>query len=710
MAISVVVFVDVGMLVDLSAPLGLDPVSRYEALLSVSRAIACHTSVAELLHAISEQLHLVVPFDYLLLILHDAPTDEMRLVVIEPSDAPFRPFVPMPLSDWGPARSAWETQCTSVVPVLEQALPGTPLDFICGHGARVTCWLPLTTAHRRVGVLSFGSKDADQYGGDAVAFMEQVASHVAIAVDNAINFDDAQRLQRELRDERDRLRLLLEVNNLLVSRLEYPDLLQTLSESLQRVVKHDSASVALVDRDSGQLRLQALTYHDARGVVEPHILLSLESSPAGVTFRSGVAKVFRKTDLDQFATDDAATPLTPLSAGSQSVCCVPLVTRRGSLGTLNVASVDREAFPQEEVELLKQISSQLAIAVENALAYQEITGIKDQLAGEKQYLEDEIRLEHNFSDIIGHSPALKRVLQVVETVAPTDSTVLLRGETGTGKEMLARAIHNLSPRRGRTFVRLSIAALPVALIESELFGYEKGAFTGATTAKVGRLELANRGTLFLDEVGDIPPEVQPKLLRALQEREFERLGSTRTQRVDVRLIAATNRDLEQMIVDGLFRQDLYYRLNVFPVQVPALRDRPEDIPALVHHFVDKFARPLKRHITTIPGATMSALQHAFWPGNIRELENVVERAVILSLGPELKVPLADLQPTSPRSAAGSSVATGQLRNAEREAILRALRESRGVIGGPHGAAAILGLKRTTLQSKLRKLGITRPSF
>ncbi|MGH9347463.1 MAG: sigma 54-interacting transcriptional regulator [Vicinamibacterales bacterium] len=695
------------MLVDLPKPPGLDALSRYEALLSVSRAIACHTSVAALLRAISDQLHLVVPFDHLMLILHDAPTDEMRLVVLEPSDTPFAPFVPMPLSDWGPARSAWETQRTSVVPLLTEAPLGTALDFIRAHGARVTCWLPLTTAHRRVGVLSFGSRDADQYGADAVAFMEQVAAHVAIAVDNAINFDDAQRLQEELRDERDRLRLLLEVNNLLVARLEYPDLLQTLSESLQRVVKHDSASVALVDRESGQLRLQALTYSDARGVLEPRVLLSLEGSPAGLTFTRGVAQVFRTADLDQFGHEGAST-LPP--AGLQSVCCVPLITRRGSVGTLNVTSVDPEAFPPEDVELLKQISSQLAIAVENALAFQEITGIKNQLAGEKLYLEDEIRLEHDFSDIIGDSPALKRVLQAVETVAPTDATVLLRGETGTGKEMLARAIHNLSPRRERTFVRLSMAALPVTLIESELFGYEKGAFTGATTARIGRLELAHRGTLFLDEVGDIPLEVQSKLLRALQEREFERLGSTRTQRIDVRLIAATNRDLEQMIADGLFRQDLYYRLNVFPVQVPALRDRREDIPALVHHFVEKFGRPLKRHITTVPAALMQALQHSFWPGNIRELANVVERAVILSAGPELKVPLADLQPASPRSAAGSSAATGQLRNAERELILRALRESRGVIGGPEGAAARLGLKRTTLQSKMRKLGITRPSF
>jgi formate hydrogenlyase transcriptional activator len=690
-----------------STPRGLDALSRYEALLRVSRAISRHTSVAELLRAISDQLHVVVPFDYLLLILHDAPTDEMRLVVLEPAATPFAPFVPMPLSDWGPARSVWDTQCTSVVPLLTEAPLGTELDFIRRHGARVTCWLPLTTTHRRVGVLSFGSRHADEYPADAVAFMEQVAAHVAIAVDSAINFDDAQRLQGELREERDRLRLLLEVNNLLVSRLNYPELLQALSESLRRVVKHDAASIALVDRDSRQLRLQALTYNDARGVLEPNILLSLDGSPAGVTFESGVARVFRATELDQFG-PTAAFML--LSAGLQSVCCVPLVTRRSSLGTLNVASVDSEAFPPDEVELLKQISSQLAIAVENALAYQEITGIKDQLAEEKQYLEAEIRLEHDFRDIIGDSPALKRVLQAVETVAPTDATVLLRGETGTGKEMLARAIHNLSPRRDRTFVRLSVASLPVTLIESELFGYEKGAFTGATTARIGRLELANHGTLFLDEVGDIPPEVQPKLLRALQEREFERLGSTRTQRVDVRVIAATNRDLEQMIVDGLFRSDLYYRLNVFPVQVPALRDRRDDIPALVRHFVEKFARPLKRTITTIPAATMAALQRSFWAGNIRELEHVVERAVILSSGPELQVPLADLQPNSPRGAAGSSAATGKMRDAERELILRTLRESCGVIGGPEGAAAKLGLKRTTLQSKIRKLGITRPSF
>jgi formate hydrogenlyase transcriptional activator len=518
--------------------------------------------------------------------------------------------------------------------------------------------------------------------------------------------EESQRLQQELREERDRLQLLLDVNNLLVSRLDYPELLRTLSESLQRVVKHDSASVALLDRATGHLRLQALTYTAGPGVVDPDIALTFDGSAAGVTFRTGVARVFRKDDLDRLFKD--GPPLLPPSL--LSLCCVPLMTRRGTLGTLNLASLDPDAFPVQELELLKQISAQVAIAMENALAYQEIVGLNDHLAEEKEYLEAEIRLDHDFGDIIGESSSLKGVLRAVETVAPTDATVLIRGETGTGKEMIARAIHDLSPRRDRTFVRLNLAALPASLIESELFGYERGAFTGATNSRIGRLELANRGTLFLDEAGDIPAEIQPKLLRALQEKEFERLGSTRTQQVDVRLIAATNRDLEQMIADGLFRSDLYYRLNVFPIQVPALRERPDDIPALVHHFVEKFSRPLKRRITIIPSVTMDALKRSFWPGNIRELENLIERAVILSSGPELKVPLGDLRPALTRVAHAPRTPAQQLLEIERQQILGALRESGGVIAGATGAAARLGIKRTTLQSRMQKLGITRPSF
>jgi formate hydrogenlyase transcriptional activator len=526
------------------------------------------------------------------------------------------------------------------------------------------------------------------------------------AHDHPPRLDEMEQLQRELREERDRLRLLLDVNNLLVSRLDYPELLQALSVSLQRVVRHDSASVALFDRATGHLKLQALKYTDVPEVVEPDITLTLNGSAAGITYQTTIARVFRKQDLDTFSADQP--PLLPPTL--QSLCCVPLITRRGCLGTLNVASVDPEAFHSRELDLLKQISSQVAIAVENALAYQEMSEIKDQLIEEKHYLESEIKLERDFEGIIGASSALRRVCQAVETVAPTDATVLVRGETGTGKEMLARAIHNLSPRRNRTLVRLNIAALPVTLIESELFGYERGAFTGAATSRIGRLELANHGTLFLDEVGDMPVEVQPKLLRVLQEREFERLGSSRTQRVDVRVIAATNRNLEAMVTEGRFRRDLYYRLNVFPLHVPPLRERPDDIPALVRYFVERFSRRFGRRITTIAESTMEALKTATWSGNIRELEHLIERSVILSTGSELNVPLSALEPGMLAEPSPAQGGRGKLRHAERQAILDALHAANGVVSGPTGAAAKLGIKRTTLQSKMRKLGIARPSF
>ena len=394
------------------------------------------------------------------------------------------------------------------------------------------------------------------------------------------------------------------------------------------------------------------------------------------------------------------------AAGLQSVCCIPLVTRNGKFGTLNVGSADADAFSEEDVTLLGQTSAQIAIAVENARAYQQVTRLNARLADEKQYLERELHQE--FADIVGKGPALRSVLKAVKTVAPTDTTVLLLGETGTGKELIARAIHDHSPRRERTFVRMNVAALPASLFESELFGHEKGAFTGATASRTGRFELAHRGTLFLDEVGDIPGEVQPKLLRALQEREFERLGSTRTQKVDVRVVAATNRDLERMVEDGSFRSDLFYRLNVFPIRIPPLRERVEDISALAKHFAEKSARRLGRPMPSISDAQMNALKGWDWPGNIRELQNVIERAVIVSAGPSLEVPLQELQPKARQAAPGSKPAT--YHDTERETILGALRASGGVIGGPSGAAARLGLKRTTLMSKMRRLGVRRPSF
>jgi formate hydrogenlyase transcriptional activator len=396
--------------------------------------------------------------------------------------------------------------------------------------------------------------------------------------------------------------------------------------------------------------------------------------------------------------------------GVKSGCVAPLIARGRILGGILLASQLEDAFSKEDAELLTQIAGQVALAVENAIAYRQISALKARLQEENVYLQEEIRQQLNFEEIIGSSRSLKKILEQVETVAATDSTVLILGETGTGKELIARAIHNLSTRRDRSLVKLNCAAIPTGLLESELFGHEKGAFTGAISQRLGRFELAHKGTLFLDEVGDIPPELQSKLLRVLQEREFERLGSTRTQKVDVRLIAATNCDLESMVAEKKFRNDLYYRLNVFPITIPALRERREDIPLLARWFAQRFATRIRKPIESIPAKTLAALAEYHWPGNVRELENVIERAVILSRGPELEVTLPELKP---KARAASAVEIGDdnlnLEDAEREHILRALRDANWMIGGSRGAAAKLGLNRSTLQSKMRKLGIVRPT-
>jgi formate hydrogenlyase transcriptional activator len=674
-----------------------------EALLRLAKSIAGFTTLNDLLRQLPASLRDAVPFDHLGLVLHDADRDLLRIVLVHP-DVPL-PMREVPV-DFGPAGVVLRSQQTTVVRLDAGEVLTGMMPALRALGFRIICGVPLTTPRARLGVLVFGSRDAASYDDVAVAVMEQITAMVALAVEHTVQLERLETLGASLAAEHDRVQFLLRLNNAITSELDYPSLLGKISQALGDVIQHDYASIALYDADSGQMQLHALAFTDERGVRRADHLLPLDNSPAGITYQRGVVSMFGEADLAAFG--PAGAP-TLIDEGIKSVCCVPLVTRRSQLGVLSLASRAADAFSADAAVLLGQLSSQIAIAVENARAYGEIAVIKEQLAEEKDYLLDEVRLAHDFREIIGQSAALKRVLQTIATVAPTDSTVLLLGETGTGKELLARALHNLSRRRDRTFVRLSGAALPASLIESELFGYEKGAFTGAAMSKVGRLELANRGTLFLDEVGDLPLEVQPKLLRALQEREFERLGSTRTLRVDVRLIAATNRDLDGMVSNGLFRSDLFYRLNVFPVHVPALRERRDDIPALVSHFVAKFAREMNRRITTIPDDAMAALVRWHWPGNIRELENVIERAVILSSGPVLNVPPAAIQPSQVKSDVREA-SPPRLRDTERDAIVRALRESNGVVAGPNGAAARLGVKRTTLQSKMRKLGIKRPGY
>jgi formate hydrogenlyase transcriptional activator len=496
-------------------------------------------------------------------------------------------------------------------------------------------------------------------------------------------------------------RTLLAVTQAIVSHRDLPALCHDLAGRLHQVVRFDYLSLVLHEPATNTMRLHVL---EACGPVPPGtvIVLPPEDDPAGLVWQtqrpllaSSVAELGRWPRLLE--------RVRPY--GVESYCWLPLTTARRRLGALVFTSRQPSAYDAADPDFLQQVANQVAGAVENALAFQEIEALKDKLHQEKVYLEEEVRTEHNFGEIVGDSAALRRVLQQVEAVAATDATVLVLGETGTGKELVARALHEHSPRRERTFVKLNCAAIPTGLLESELFGHEKGAFTGAISQKVGRFELAHKGTLFLDEVGDIPPELQPKLLRVLQEQEFERLGSTRTIRTDVRLVAATNRDLAAMVAEGGFRQDLYYRLNVFPVVLPPLRQRPEDIPTLVRHFTQRFARRLGRRIESIPAAVMEALVRYPWPGNVREMQNVIERAVILSPGTALRL---DPDELTAAPAEGPSAAAVTLADAEREHILKVLRETGWVLGGPRGAAARLGMPRTTLQKKLEKLGIHRP--
>jgi len=510
------------------------------------------------------------------------------------------------------------------------------------------------------------------------------------------------------RDFTDRKRaeeaVMLQLSGALLANMDVRKMLEAFSASLKDVIPHDAATLGLYEAATGRMTVQFLG-SDEGGTRRGEVRLPLDGSPAGQAFRKGQPVILDRI-LDSPFARESVRHLTEL--GMRSGCWVPLQNRGETIGTLMVASRTEGAFGPEQAQMLTEVGSHMAMAVGTAVAYKQIGELRDKLSQEKRYLEEEINLENNFEDIVGESAGLKQVLKQIETVAPTDATVLIQGETGTGKELLARAIHRLSGRRERTFIKLNCAAIPAGLLESELFGHEKGAFTGAIARKVGRLELAHEGTLFLDEVGEMPLDLQPKLLRALQEREIERLGGTRPIAVNVRLIAATNRDLAQMVAEKQFRSDLFYRLKVFPIFAPPLRERAGDIPVLVRHFVAAHSRRMGKTIDTIPEDAMRALTKWSWPGNIRELENLLERAVILTRGSALFVPLAELQVAEEEAAA--LVETSTLHEAERDHILRVLRETKGQIGGDDGAAARLGLKRTTLNSKLKKLGIERSDY
>ncbi len=574
------------------------------------------------------------------------------------------------------------------------------------YGIRSVWSRPLFTAEgRALGTFAILYREMRSPGAGDLQLIENASHITGIAIERHMKEED-------LRRERDRLRLLLEITNSMTSRLNLRRLVDVLSTSLLSVTRCDFCGLLLPSDDGGELRLTILYNPDSRGAITDGASIPLHGSICGKVFRRGKCTHFDsleevRDDPESFGSDAGRLFFERVVAeGLKSGCDLPLIGRSGVVGVLSALKRSEKAFDAKDVEFLEQLSRQVAIAVENALDYETAIKDRDQETKQRLYLEEEIRAE--FREIVGESPALKTAFSLVSVVAPTDSSVLVLGETGTGKELVARAIHKLSSRSERAFVKLNCAAIPLGLLESELFGHEKGAFTGAIAQKTGRFELADRGTLFLDEVGDIPPELQAKLLRVLQEQEFERLGGNRTHKVDVRLIAATHRDLPAMVKQGAFREDLYYRLKVFPIHVPPLRERAEDIPRLVRHFTALYAQRMNKRIEVIPPETMGALVRYQWPGNVRELQNFIERAVILSPQSILRAPTSELEPSRTHKESHASI--NGLAEVEREHILRTLEASNWVIGGRNGAAERLGMKRTSLVYKMKKLGVNRPAL
>jgi formate hydrogenlyase transcriptional activator len=683
-----------------------DTRARYETLLEVAESISAHRQLSTLFADLSRCLRRLVDFDFISLVLLENNQSErvVRLHVLETT----RPVVGDPPSIYSLSESPTGIALQTRRPFYVADIDVEPRcvmvrDLLRANGINSYCTLPLFTAQRDLGGLQFGSDRKHAYSSEDIEFMQQVARPVAVAVDNALNSEATRAYEEQLAHERDRLRALLEINNAVVSCRSTKALFQTVSASLRRAFGLDYAGLMTYDSEEKSLRLRIVDFPDGTGAIREDTPISIENSIPGQVLQSQQGRIATLADvraLSSYAGDVLK------SEGLSSFCCMPVVTRGEALGVLTLGSRTENFFHPGDLDFYTQVAGQVAIALENALSYKRIEELNARLAEEKVYLEDEIRTDNRFEEIVGQSRALKAILKEVETVAPTDSTVLIYGETGTGKELLARAIHDLSSRRNGTFVKLNCAAIPTGLLESEMFGHEKGAFTGAIAQRIGRFELAHRGSIFLDEVGEIPLELQTKLLRVLQEREFERLGSSRTIKTDARLVAATNRDLTAMVEDREFRADLYYRLNVFPITVPPLRERQDDIPLLVRYFVQQYSRRMNKRITSIPAETLDAVTRYHWPGNIRELQNFIERAVIISPGTTLHAPVRELK----RAAASATGGAVTLASAEREAILRALREAGGKVGGDQGAAARLGMKRTTLQAKMRKLGIEAKDY
>jgi formate hydrogenlyase transcriptional activator len=671
--------------------------------------IGRNTHLDEFLPSLAASLQTVANFDVLgVVVPHDAwRTAQLKAVRVGAPDgaSAATEVQSMAVAPLDQARLAALAATDSSAMVLDRLdEPDEYADVIAalrGFGQQSACLLPLATALGPVGLIAFASSREGTYHQCNTSFLRHVGALVAMAIDNDRHQQEAITRERQLQAERDHWRTLLEVTNAVVTQRDVVALRAAILPNVRRIVPHDHTNLYLIDeqRQLGPFVIDptALAWPDDLAAQ-----IRLDAEP----YKSWLAPLDRAVDIDVSHADPTgweALHAHVQASGVKRICNAPLATSHRVLGVLSLGRLTPTPFTREQLDWVAQLAEQIALALENAVAFGEMASLKDRLAHENIYLEEEIRGVQHFGEIVGESRALKRILSQVAMVASTDASVLLLGETGTGKELIARAIHGAGDRRGRALVTVNCATSPAGLLESEWFGHERGAFTGALAQKIGRFELAHQGTLFLDEIGDVPLELQSKLLRALQQREIERLGSTRTIRVDFRLIAATNRDLEEMVARREFRSDLYYRLNVFPIRIPPLRERREDIPLLVRYLAQRFAKDLRRPIESVSRESMEMLCRWSWPGNIRELQNVIERAVILSQGTVLTVPRSEFESPSPPA---SSPVT--LEDAERDHILRALEQTEWVIGGAGGAAARLGLKRTSLVSTMRRLGIVRP--
>jgi len=675
--------------------------TRYRTLLKIPGAVGAQRTVNAVLHSLATLLSNVVSFDDIALLLFDPSGQQLTLRALERGGDEPGVDVGTEIRYAGTELGrAIEQQVPVFVPDVKRELAKYP-ELASRIYRAVSLYLfPVSTPRTKLGALVFVRNERVEFSAADVELMGSIAAHVAVALENANAIRSVEEYQRDLTRERDRLSLLLEINNHVVTILDIRDLFRAASASIRKHFANDFTSFMLFDGHSNRLNAVVLDFPASRGFMDELPMQRVEEKDLE-RLRARKPRVLTPSDK--------LPPLIAQMLRAESITTVvalPLVGANGPIGAMVLGSRNGNNLSQADLDLLSQVSNQISLAIDNALAYGRLSASRDHLEDQRIYLESEISSEYNFEDIVGRSATFQKVLEQVTIVAPTDSTVLLHGETGTGKELIARAIHNLSSRRQRTFVRLNCAAIPSGLLESELFGHEKGAFTGALMQKKGRFELADGGSLFLDEIGDISVELQPKLLRAVQEQEFERLGSTKTIQVDVRMIAASHRDLPEMIRQGSFREDLFYRLSVFPIEIPPLRERREDIPLLVNYFVSKLAKRMRKQIKSIPTQAMEVLTNSPWKGNVRELANFVERAVILSQGEELEVPIAELQGSLNNIPTPAST----FHDAERKVILDALKASSGQISGRGGAAERLGLKRTTLQNKMRRLGINKGDY